>query len=419
MFCELNLKNFKAFEELSVDLKPLTFLLGPNNSGKSSIMAPLRMLAQTAESHDAKIPLLLNGIMGDFGTYKDVVYGNKNARHITISFGIDIPAFGKIRTGLTYEYRSALHEVILRKLEVTEGKNTLLMSRYSENTESHIIENIGGREIPSERSEGFLLKNFIADIPSLPQHKIFTSEINDLIKSTYIYPFFQELEYVGAMRIPPSRIYLVSGDRRSRIGGSGEHCINILTMDAMKKPSLKNIFEKVKKWLVRAGMARDMTILSSSDHRYYELRIQHPETGEHQNIADVGYGHSQVMPVLVGGYNTEKGRTFLAEEPEIHLHPRAQAELGDFFLDLYQNRVQSVVETHSEYLVLRLQQHIAKGNISPEDIIFYYVYADKGKKQAVPLNLDQKGRFLEEWPEGFFPERLEEAKQLSKIRFRN
>ncbi len=167
----------------------------------------------------------------------------------------------------------------------------------------------------------------------------------------------------------------------------------------------------------QAGIASDLRVEPLSD-RHYEIRVQHPVTEEYQNLADVGYGNSQILPVLVGGFNLRPGATYLVEEPEIHLHPRAQAELGDFFLDLYRRGVQSVVETHSEHLILRLQQHVASQSIPPDKIGFYYVYAQGKKKGVAPLKLDSLGRFTEPWPEGFFPERLEEAKKLSKLRFK-
>lgn len=80
MLEKLQLTDCKAFHELVVNLRPLTVLLGPNNSGKSSIIAPIRLLAQTATSADPRVPLLLDGPLGDFGTYRDLVYGNHRAR---------------------------------------------------------------------------------------------------------------------------------------------------------------------------------------------------------------------------------------------------------------------------------------------------------------------------------------------------
>ena len=108
----------------------------------------------------------------------------------------------------------------------------------------------------------------------------------------------------------------------------------------------------------------------------------------------------------------------MVEEPEIHLHPRAQAQLGEFFMDLYRNGVASIVETHSEYLVLRLQQLVASGELPPEHIAFYYVYADPETqlKRLLPMRLDRRARFDDQLPEGFFPERLAEARELARLR---
>src|SRR3569623_479299 len=105
---------------------------------------------------------------------------------------------------------------------------------------------------------------------------------------------------------------------------------------------------KVVDWLSAAGIASDVRIDPLSD-RYYEIHIQHPVTKEYENYADVGYGNSQVIPVLVAGYGLDSNDTLLVEEPEIHLHPKAQAELGNFFVELLEKGVQSIVETHSEH----------------------------------------------------------------------
>ncbi|RLC00682.1 MAG: hypothetical protein DRI57_32000 [Deltaproteobacteria bacterium] len=434
MFCELNLKNFKAYERLSIELKPLTFLLGPNNSGKSSILAALRLLHQTVKSRDRSVSLLLNGVMGEFGTYKDIVHGNNTRKQINIRCGIMGGDFASgtdvLSIDLKYKYRPSLKELILKRAEICLNDDIIMVTRYAEDTERRIIQKIADYEIPpasqSSLSKGFETMNFLPFplASSLKQHDELP-EFKESISKIFMInrvavSAFHNMEYIGAMRIPPSRIYLFSGEKRDRVGPSGENCINMLTMYSMKKDSQsKNIFKKVTKWLKQACIASDLKIIPLSDHRYFELRIQHPQTEEYQNLADIGYGHSQILPVLVGGYHLNKGSTFLAEEPEIHLHPISQAELGDFFSELYENGVQSLVETHSEYMILRLQQHVAQGRIPPEDIVFYYVYANNGKKVVVRLNLDKRGRFLEEWPEGFFPERLEEAKKLSKIRFRN
>jgi AAA15 family ATPase/GTPase len=87
----ITLENFKAFEAQSVELRPITVIVGPNNSGKSSLLAPVRLLVQTIQSFDYSVPLLLDGPLGDFGTFRDVVYGNEVRRRIGIRVAINEP----------------------------------------------------------------------------------------------------------------------------------------------------------------------------------------------------------------------------------------------------------------------------------------------------------------------------------------
>ena len=121
------------------------------------------------------------------------------------------------------------------------------------------------------------------------------------------------------------------------------------------------------------------------------------------------------MPIFISGTTLPERSALLIQQPEIHLHPRAQAGLGTFFKDLTKNNTQIFIETHSEHLLLRLQSHVASGELKPKDISIYYVYANKeGKKEVFHLPLNDKGLFDKEWPEGYFPERLDEAKKIAK-----
>lgn len=458
MIGKINLKNFKAFEDQTVEFRPITLFLGPNNSGKSSILAALRILVQTVESYDPQVPILLNGVMGDFGTYRDIVFDNNARRHIRIAVSFSNRNARNLETQekysyypqganyvseevhVHYAYRSRRREIILKSAESLQNNELLLSTNYSEDSERQSINQIGSIEIPTSLKSSFSrtlrMQNFI---PSLMPGGIFRSsresddsalsdffdsnpQIDDFFRRANRIPAiisrgFRNIEYLGAMRLPPSRTYLFTGERRNRIGANGENAASILVMDSARGGSRsRKIVESVRRWLKAAGIASDLMINHISD-RHYEIRIQHPQTGEYQNFADVGYGNSQVLPVLVGGLNLTPGSSYMVEEPEIHLHPRAQAELGEYFLELFNKGVQSIVETHSEHLILRLQQHVASGKISPDEIKVYYVHASGGKKCIHSLELDPKGAFINEWPEGFFPERLEEAKKLSKIRF--
>lgn len=450
MLTRLRLHNFKAFENLSLDLRSITLILGPNNSGKSSIISPLRLLIQTMESYDLEVPLLLDGIMGDFGTYKDIVYGNHRARPFSISldFGLEniriprmdsdrYPSLSDIQLDLIFKYRTKRRELILKELRLTQDNQSLVRLDYSPDSERLLLTSLGTKIIPpaakSSISRSLQLNHFLPFISfialtdrrrnaeaAISEEDV--SQIRRILPSVTnrIRHAFRNMEYIGAMRVPPSRTYLFTGEKRRRIGATGENAASLIVMDAARSGrQKKRLKELTGDWLKRAGIAGSLDVVPLSE-RHYELRISHPVTKEKQNISDVGYGNSQVIPVLVGGYNLEPGAIYLVEEPEIHLHPKAQAELGTFFFELYKRNVQSIVETHSEYLILRLQQFVADKKISPNDIVFYYVNpSEDGSKAVSKLELDETGKFINDWPHGFFPERLEEAKRLSQIRFKH
>jgi predicted ATPase len=461
MITGLYLHNFKAFDELSLPLRPITVILGPNNSGKSSILAAVRLLVQTVESFDPDVPLLLTGIMGDLGTFKDVVFGNHRGRPFKIGFSVHPNEYRisrlEIKPGanlaeswksieddstlelmLAYKYRARRRELILDSSELKQHRKNnqthiILSTEYSEDSERQTINIINGKQVPpnlkGSLSKYLRMRNFI---PSFNAYIEKESQIAEFLEQTSrgvilglssltrsLVRALEKTEYIGAMRIPPLRRYAYTGERRRRVGASGENAANILAMDKARMGSRSNrITEAVSAWLFKSTIASDFKISPTSDS-FYEILVQHPETKEYENLADVGLGNSQILPILVGGYNLTAGSTYLVEEPEIHLHPRAQAELGSFFLDLYNTGVQSVIETHSEHLILRLQQYVANNQISQKDVQFYFIQAEQGRKVAKSLTLDQMGMFTSEWPGGFFPERLQEAKNLARIRAKN
>lgn len=429
--------NFKSFKKLEIDLAPITIFVGPNNSGKSSVISILRILSQTLDSNDPNVRLLLNGSLGDFGTYKDLIHENETRRHLDIGFQI-IPDQLHSRLGvdkktvtfyLHYKYRSSLKEIILKKLECGGDDRHHLTAEFIEDSEKYIIRKLGENNIqPNMITTGkygsFDVKNFLPRMVLTPFYedddhfsKLVYNETRRTARNSVLAARkLQSIEYVGAMRVPPSRTYLYTGERRQKVGANGEHAITMLAMDSIRRGSKsKGIRLGVVKWLNQAGIASDIKIIPLSD-RYFEVHVQHPITKEYENFADVGYGNSQVIPVLVGGLNTSADETFIVEEPEIHLHPRAQAELGTFLLDLYKRDVQSIIETHSEHLIVRLQRHVANKDIKPEMIKIYYVNPTSEGKEIILLELDERGLIIGSWPGGFFPERLNEARDLALAR---
>ncbi len=132
------------------------------------------------------------------------------------------------------------------------------------------------------------------------------------------------------------------------------------------------------------------------------------------NLVDVGFGVSQVLPVVTLAYFVPEGSTVIVEQPEILLHPRAQTALADLFVTVSRTRrVQFLVETHSEIMFRRLQFLIADEQIAPEDCRLYFVERGKESAELQRLEVDEYGR-IKNWPDMFFGDAIGEVERQTR-----
>ena len=221
------------------------------------------------------------------------------------------------------------------------------------------------------------------------------------------------MSHIGPHRDVPKRAYETSGRiRLDTTGKLGEFTSHILGSDESVVKATNEWFDKCEipyrlevhsqKGDILTG---DRTVLELSDKR---------EGGVKQlTLTDVGFGINQILPVIVEGLIAQN-HAICVEQPEIHLHPRLQANIADLLIetsmpDKDDARNQWIVETHSELIVLRLQRRIREGVISPEDVSVLYVDPqDDGSSTIQQLELDDDGTFIDEWPQGFFEEGFRE-----------
>jgi predicted ATPase len=140
-----------------------------------------------------------------------------------------------------------------------------------------------------------------------------------------------------------------------------------------------------------------------------DLKLVDTVKGVEVTHRDVGIGISQVLPVLVMAFGSQ-GKLLAMEQPEIHLHPALQAELGDVFIEsaLGERKNTFILETHSEHLILRLMRRIREGKISSDDVGVVYVEPLPQGSRFIELRIDEQGDFIDEWPGGFFEESFNE-----------
>jgi predicted ATPase len=166
----------------------------------------------------------------------------------------------------------------------------------------------------------------------------------------------------------------------------------------------------VAEWLKRLGLIHTFTVAPiTPGGNLYEVRVQKAVDSEQVLITDVGFGVSQVLPVLVLCYYVPEGSTLILEQPEIHLHPLVQAGLADVFIDAVKvRRIQILVESHSEHLLLRLQRRMAEEKLAADDAALYFCDLEQGASRLQRLDLDEYGN-IRNWPQDFFGNQLQES----------
>jgi len=229
--------------------------------------------------------------------------------------------------------------------------------------------------------------------------------------------------YIGPLRAMPERMYAYSGTAPATVGSKGENTADIL----IARP---DILEKVNAWLKRleAGYQIDVRPVVRD---YYEVVLINAETGAESCIKDVGFGISQILPILVDGlvsdrhewdgkyYYRFEWRCKFIEQPEIHIHPRLQTDLADFFIEGVKTRqCQYIIETHSEHILLRLLRRIRETTngellegqppLKPEDVAVIYAKPTAQGTELTELRISEDGDFIDPWPAGFFTEREKE-----------
>ncbi len=233
----------------------------------------------------------------------------------------------------------------------------------------------------------------------------------------------RSINYLGPLRSVPQRLYRHTNESDSLAGitgAQGEFSASILYGGDLVGTTMQWVVkEDVNRWFGRFEIPYQLDVMplgeASLAGEYITVALTDRRTGTQVTLADVGYGINQLLPVIIEGVASRKDSILCVEQPEIHLHPRLQANIADLMIDTIADepgkRKQWIVETHSELLILRLQRRIREGKIKPEDISVLYVDPnDKSVEGSAikVLRLGEDSYFKDQWPDGFFSEGLVE-----------
>jgi len=526
MLEKIRVRNYKAFEDATIPIKPITILLGANSVGKSSIIQLLLLLQQTAKEDykSYKSALKLWGGTVNLGDSKNLFRKHDTTNPLKITFSIINDEFGRYLTSLKHTFVNSFFEathyfpiqsladirlkykkaenindskkfedfinvfassltkehasryissvnyifsrhglrinldelkdvkklcrvynflenisknVLITKefdfyFKVAYKKNKLILEnfrieheqksllgnekkvligfRYNKNPEeNHIFSDhtkfstSEGTEILNYFNESNTLFNCFTNNDDCKEKTstIISYMVNVLIESLrYLKQDFSEtaINYVSPLRAHPKRYYMLDKAKTN---------ITLDTLDGDDVADvLKNntqVTRSVNRWLEKFDLKINVKEFKEVVHH---LVVKQNEVD--LDITDVGFGISQVLPVIIQGFLSKNNSVTIIEQPEIHLHPKMQADLADLFVDIVKlkGKKKLIIETHSEYILKRLRKKIAKGEIKAEDVAICSFYPQSNGKGAEIKSLDIAPKGYFEYPADFYDDEL-------------
>ena len=445
MLTSLNLNNFKAWRQVDLKFAPITGFFGTNSSGKSSLIQFLLMLKQTKNATDRRIVLDFGDASGfvNLGTYNDIIHNQDSANHMSwslewsLSESLKIHRLGATKNDILLSGNSLVagcrigtaprgalsHQYLFYKLDNVE----FCLRKKADNTSNKFELKSDSSLFPFNRKTRGRAWNPPAPIkthifPDETRHYFQNAEFLGEFEIAYE-KFMDSLYYLGPLREFPKRDYHWSGSFPTDVGQRGENAIAAIlaaTRDKEKRSlghwkRKKSFQEMVAYWLCKLGLIQEFRIEKISEgSNIYRALVRMPGSKAEVALTDVGFGVSQVLPVIVLPYYVPEGSTILMEQPEIHLHPAVQSGLADLLLNVAKTRnLQIIVESHSEHLLRRFQRRVAEDESSSTNLRMYFISSDKGVAKADDLNLNEWGE-LENWPKDFFGDEMGEIAAIMK-----
>jgi len=450
---EIELENFRGFERASIETRPLTVLLGANSSGKSSFGHALAAMAHAQWSQVASSRATLTATPNesdswpvDLGSLDDLLhYGASGPVRIGLrtsegwvkwGFGedpssrdranlsisqIEIPSSGN-RGSVSIAVPEASHPTSAQPVAASGSQYVGSMPTPEDHT---IYTRLGPIEWYGGAERENVQINFEGLVPNSILHLGGTAVLFNNVARNEVLSTLGNLSYLRATRTRPLRAYgSVIPPIRQVIGYSGEWTAAVLngrSEDPLRiaippddGKQLKGaawgersflVESAVDYWLGRLGLATSVrSVPRPDDPSRLQIRIE-VNKGQPHDITEVGFGVSQVLPVLIAGLLQPSDGLLIVDLPEAHLHPRPQADLADFFCSLALSGKTSLVETHSEMFINQLRLRVALNPVLSDQIAIYFIdHPDAQGCCAQPTRI-KIGRNDElRWPSGFMQE---------------
>lgn len=402
MIDNISFENFKRFKNESLDLdRPVTLLYGQNSSGKSSILKGLAALIQTFSwTRNKHEPLVTQGEYANLGVYKDYVHNHVSTNKITFTLLTKPSHWGFFAepekstathylTKLCYDRSPYTEQARIYSIEVSvqfeNGDSREILKLKRAETKSYYTITVDGdflkKTLPLYgRGRGKVPDKEVKRIAALKTKLRYTegftftlftpgkdddiSECKIRILDRFVYALFElqeQYKYLGPLRSSPSRSYTLSA-ASSDVGARGENTPSVISYLKRSSESIKTNKEaylRIIRWIDLLFPKRSIEV-----EDYEELvKLKVTRSGLADSIQDVGFGFSQILPIIVQAAALTSGKTMIIEQPELHLHPSAQVAFSKFLVEASQIGIRFIIETHSEHILRGLQLAISENSI--------------------------------------------------------
>ena len=403
---EIRVQGYKSLVDATLHVCPLTLLAGTNSSGKSSIMQPLLLIKQTMEApYQPAGALLLSGTHVQAETAGELVSRvGLLSKEVSFSFNgnnefpnaIDFQAeLNRLSVNMSYRVEKSNFMINYQQLNYNNRSKIELREDSWAGTFTHSDHSRNVGKIG--KSNGFLYLDFFDAKGRLKSGYRLSGNLENSLSA---------LMHVPGLRGKPARSYPATSFQNQIKGAFDLYAAGTISQWQQQNDTEKLI--KLNNYLQRLGLT-NAVMAKVKNANEVELSVNRlpaaskgkPRKADLVNIADVGIGVSQVLPILVALIAAQEGQLVYVEQPELHLHPRAQVAMGELLAEAANRGVRVIVETHSSLLLLTVQTLIAQGRIANTDVGLHWFTRDaKGATNVQYVQPDEDGAYGE-WPEDF------------------
>jgi len=430
MIKKINIENFKCYEKIEFETSKITFITGANSSGKSSLLYSILGAIQSREFPFQFSP---NGKYIKMGDFEEIVHNHDKAKLIKLEFESDEFENGNREIITTYwkndkvsnlpVLESLYSKTNYYSLEIEKIRKYNLKFQYFQekdpNSEARspemvkkIMDLVNSSFINEENSKDKIIANF-NKINTTISYKF--TDFNELEKfiqkeeNYYLHQFIRSisrvftnfddnLNYISSFRLYPERTYYETSKIDLKIGKFGENYEDqIIAWETKKSSEYKELVTILKD----LGLLYEIKSKRLDGGRF-EILIKTKKNGIWSSLSDVGFGISQFLPIIVSDLQLGTNSTLFIAQPEIHLHPKIQAQFGDYIIGrILKGNKKYIIETHSEYLLNRIRLAIAKKTIEEKDIKTYFIDNNGTKAKHYDLEFLKNGQ-IKNAPKSFF-----------------